>query len=627
MTVVYLLGKLIIVLFLVIISIISIFLLIKYSSTKKSSNKQEGSIIIVVIGDVGRSPRMQNHAICASKKLCKKVSKVNEDLNIPMKLNHIQDNFQLKNYHIYLMGYRESKCSSLVIDDPNISVVELPPSKINSYKYSIPLFAFFTLKIIEQTASILKLAFKVPNLSGIILQVPPSIPAIPVLWFVSFLRGVPLIIDWHNYGHTLLIQTKPHQNSNMHTSFLRTCYQYILRIVYESLEFSLGKLASLSFCVTRAMKNDLARRGIEASVLYDRPNSSFNPINSVSKRHELLFKYFAEGTSYSGESYEITDVLDIVLESPCMSFLYFTNYRYSKDSNLKPLDNNEYTIKLESMINEKFSYKYSLTDFEAWKLNNKSKFTDQIIGNKDEYNIQITECSPITNLSVKFIKEENYIRCLLEVNLKKSRPAIIITSTSWTPDEDLDLLLDSLVEYDKLATNILNKSVSSPNIQNIPDLFVIITGKGPCKRTWLERARKAIFKHIKIRTIFTIADDYPKLLACADLGISLHYSSSGFDLPMKVVDMIGAGIPTLSYYFPVMKELLQDDKFDLFFSSSNELCYKLATVLSNFGNTRTNTQTSEVLEDMRMSIIKGRPQDFDIEWTQNVLGELTKCII
>jgi beta-1,4-mannosyltransferase len=54
-------------------------------------------------------------------------------------------------------------------------------------------------------------------------------------------------------------------------------------------------------------------------------------------------------------------------------------------------------------------------------------------------------------------------------------------------------------------------------------------------------------------------DDYPKIVAASDLGICLHYSSSGLDLPMKVVDMFSARLPCLAYNYLCINELVEKD--------------------------------------------------------------------
>lgn len=35
-------------------------------------------------------------------------------------------------------------------------------------------------------------------------QNPPGLPSIAVAWLVSVLRGSRLVIDWHNYGYTIM---------------------------------------------------------------------------------------------------------------------------------------------------------------------------------------------------------------------------------------------------------------------------------------------------------------------------------------------------------------------------------------------------------------------------------------
>lgn len=37
-----------------------------------------------------------------------------------------------------------------------------------------------------------------------VYQNPPGLPTIAVAWFVCVLRGSRLVIDWHNYGYTIM---------------------------------------------------------------------------------------------------------------------------------------------------------------------------------------------------------------------------------------------------------------------------------------------------------------------------------------------------------------------------------------------------------------------------------------
>jgi beta-1,4-mannosyltransferase len=124
--------------------------------------------------------------------------------------------------------------------------------------------------------------------------------------------------------------------------------------------------------------------------------------------------------------------------------------------------------------------------------------------------------------------------------IKENRPGLIVSSTSWTPDEDFQILLDALILYDRAAVDEDNK---------YPQLICVITGKGPQKAMYQEKIAEQNFKFVKIVTPWLENEDYPLMLASADLGVCLHYSSSGLDLPMKVVDMFGCGLPVCAMNF------------------------------------------------------------------------------
>ena len=138
-----------------------------------------------------------------------------------------------------------------------------------------------------------------------------------------------------------------------------------------------------------------------------------------------------------------------------------------------------------------------------------------LISQKTEYNNTCTE----TNIFS--YRDENG-----KAILRNDRPLLLISSTSWTKDEDFGILLEALRKLDtspppKRSSLLLSK------------VFVVITGKGPMKEHYLEIINKIRWRFVTIVTPWLKAEDYPKMLGCADIGVSLHASTSGKSLYLE----------------------------------------------------------------------------------------------
>lgn len=126
--------------------------------------------------------------------------------------------------------------------------------------------------------------------------------------------------------------------------------------------------------------------------------------------------------------------------------------------------------------------------------------------------------------------------------IDRSQTKILVTSTSYTADEPLTPLLSALLKYSETPAAL-------------PRILLLITGRGPMQDGYRQMIAKSTLngkdpnERCTVKMVWLEPEAYPKLLACADLGISLHTSSSGMDFPMKIVDLFGSGVPVCAIQF------------------------------------------------------------------------------
>lgn len=113
------------------------------------------------------------------------------------------------------------------------------------------------------------------------------------------------------------------------------------------------------------------------------------------------------------------------------------------------------------------------------------------------------------------------------------RSGFIVSSTSWTEDEDFSILLNALqgsskwicfirVIFYKYATIKKNytyviffleyEDACEDGELNLPDLVCAITGKGPLKDFYMAIINLKKWKHVEIKTPWLENEDYPKIL-------------------------------------------------------------------------------------------------------------------
>ncbi|KAL4808075.1 glycosyl transferases group 1-domain-containing protein [Aspergillus unguis] len=417
-------------------------------------NEPKTTAQVLVLGDIGRSPRMQYHALSIAR----------------------------GGGQVDIIGYHESEIHPDISSHPKITVVPIPPHPAYLQTSNKLLFLLVApLKVLFQVVSLWWiLAYRTKPVKWLLVQNPPSIPTLAIASLVCFFRQTRLVIDWHNFGYTILA--------------LKLGESHPLVRISRWYESAFCRSAAAHFCVTKAMTSVLKKEfNITAPILplHDRPASHLQPILDAGEREQFL--------------------------------------------------------------------------------------------------LSLPETA------------------VLRSEIKQGTAKVIVSSTSWTPDEDFSLLIEALCRYSEVS------STSSPHL---PRVLAIITGKGPQRDMYVERIAKlqkeGKLSKATICTAWLSTDDYARLLASASLGVSLHTSSSGVDLPMKVVDMFGCGLPVVGWSkFEAWPELVTEGINGKGFGSSNELAEQLISLLGS----------PEQLEKLRSGARDAGSYRWDDEWS-SIAGKL-----
>lgn len=182
----------------------------------------------------------------------------------------------------------------------------------------------------------------------------------------------------------------------------------------------------------------------------------------------------------------------------------------------------------------------------------------------------------------------------------ETRPALVVSATSWSADEDFQMLLDAAIEYETRRTR---------QSRELPPLYLLITGRGLLQERYESLFRSRALRHVRMHTAWLSAADYPLVLGAADLGISMHRSASGVDLPMKVADMLGSGLPVCMYdYGPCVREIIEPARDGVLFRNAAQLAAAWADLLTGF------PQPTSPLETIRSHLASHRRPSWQEAW-------------
>jgi beta-1,4-mannosyltransferase len=121
--------------------------------------------------------------------------------------------------------------------------------------------------------------------------------------------------------------------------------------------------------------------------------------------------------------------------------------------------------------------------------------------------------TPITRVEESHSIQGGYTQLSRQIMpfLRTDRPALLVTSTSWTPDEDFSILVDALRRYE-----VKKRTYDANGRKNLPKVLMFVTGKGPLRAKYINELQRLkneeSWQSVRVISIWLEPEDYPRLL-------------------------------------------------------------------------------------------------------------------
>jgi beta-1,4-mannosyltransferase len=183
----------------------------------------------------------------------------------------------------------------------------------------------------------------------------------------------------------------------------------------------------------------------------------------------------------------------------------------------------------------------------------------------------------------------------------------IVCPTSWTEDEDFDVVIEAVLRLEERVRGWEAAGAA----RRFPDLVILVTGDGARRAEFERRFAGLPARRVQLRSRWLQPDDYPRVVGSADLGLCLHRSSSGLDIPMKIADLFGAGVPVCALdYGACLAERVRHGDNGLLFSTARQLADVLFDIFATF------PEDQPLLERLRNGARKSARPTWEEGWVR-----------